>query len=476
MVFATTRSSRFFVVLLHLVGVSTNLGRNHFSFLQRFWNETLTTTGTIQGVNPSSIPLEITDTYSPQNVPHIDELLEEPHWLQDASDQKCLGPMSSWAECGDSTLWRIIPSSKRHARRRQWIRWATEEDESDNNNNHTVEKAGPQAYAIQLVDDSIMTTTTKKTTFNDITEKECLSRRRKDNTLVVVPCSQDRAWFWKINEFGILYFDKPVRGTTSKQNTKKRLLNKRQNLDCLWRNASEALISSCDGRAPSPGSQDDMKNGNAVQIQLVRQARNIVIATSNADSTADAIERRTYDDHKIPSSSRRDRMQKRKTTESSKGHGPLPSQVDMAHMHASASSNHTEPRSASRMTSILPHRSSEMVARELPRFLKNTNPILVASKLHHSSSTTSTDNKQHSHALLHDNLSSSMKPVIRKIQVNPYIAGSKDERWTDPQTGLVYHTDLCRYLGHERKDAGRHTLTGVGQYTKTMLNIKVSTG
>jgi hypothetical protein len=66
--------------------------------------------------------------------------------------------------------------------------------------------------------------------------------------------------------------------------------------------------------------------------------------------------------------------------------------------------------------------------------------------------------------------------MIRKIQVNPYIAASKDEQWTDPQTGLVYWTDLCQYLGHDRNDVGRHTLTGVGQYTKTMLNIKVSIG
>lgn len=63
--------------------------------------------------------------------------------------------------------------------------------------------------------------------------------------------------------------------------------------------------------------------------------------------------------------------------------------------------------------------------------------------------------------------------MIRKIQVNPYINESQDERWTDPLTGLLYHTDLCRYLGHDRKEVGRHTLTGVGQYMKTVFNIKV---
>jgi hypothetical protein len=66
------------------------------------------------------------------------------------------------------------------------------------------------------------------------------------------------------------------------------------------------------------------------------------------------------------------------------------------------------------------------------------------------------------------------RPIIRnKIPTNPYINDSVDEKWTDPQTQLVYHTDLCHYLGHNRRDAGRHTLTGVGQYMKTVFNIKV---
>ena len=62
---------------------------------------------------------------------------------------------------------------------------------------------------------------------------------------------------------------------------------------------------------------------------------------------------------------------------------------------------------------------------------------------------------------------------LRKIEMNPYIAASKDEVWADPQTGLEYYTDLCEYLGHDRKEYGRHTLVGVGLFTKTMLKIKV---
>ena len=63
---------------------------------------------------------------------------------------------------------------------------------------------------------------------------------------------------------------------------------------------------------------------------------------------------------------------------------------------------------------------------------------------------------------------------LRKIPVHPYIEASKGTGiWKDPQTELNYFTDLSEYLGHDRKETGRHTLMGVGQYTRTMLKIKV---
>ena len=61
----------------------------------------------------------------------------------------------------------------------------------------------------------------------------------------------------------------------------------------------------------------------------------------------------------------------------------------------------------------------------------------------------------------------------RKIPIHPYIQSSKDFVWVDPLTSLEYPTDLCTYLGHNKKEAGRHTLMGVGQYYRTAFNIKV---
>ncbi|EED94961.1 predicted protein [Thalassiosira pseudonana CCMP1335] len=67
--------------------------------------------------------------------------------------------------------------------------------------------------------------------------------------------------------------------------------------------------------------------------------------------------------------------------------------------------------------------------------------------------------------------SNTHRPI--KIPVHPYIESSKDGVWVDPLTSLEYPTDLCDYLGQTKKEAGRHTLMGVGQYYRTAFNIKV---
>jgi hypothetical protein len=501
---ARTRSTRLFVVLLHLVGVSTDLEPSSSGGFRPFWND-----AGIMGVNPASILLEISDP-SKQGLNNL-----QPHWLQDAQDQNCLGPMGTFSACGDASLWRVIPLAKRHARRRQFIRWATEDDDVDGD--------APQGYALQVFDGTINFYGDKATrrlpsetpskssrksglglTGEDFSDKECLTRRRKDKRLVMVPCSEDRAWFWKVNELGILHFDKPSRGGSSRKGSNQRkLLNKRQSLECVWRNATEAVLLSCDGRHLSHHANTTIVDDGArvVQIQFVRQvSQSDVVATKYVPPRdATKVPKKNYDFREENSDSESARGNANRETDASEeivnkrsplpyAFGNLPSQVDKAHSQISAASLHTEPRVGSRITSILPQRTSEAVSKQLPRFLGDTNPILVASsnrnvggavriqapkKRSHTEENLSAQPSPSS-SVLHD-LSSShaTKPTVRKIQSNPYIVASVDERWMDPQTGLVYKTDLCQYLGHERMDVGRHTLTGVGQYTKTMLKIKV---
>jgi len=454
----------------------------------------------------------------------------EPYWLQDAHDQKCLGPMSHFSECGDANLWQMIPKSKRHARRRQWIRWAIEDDDDDQQ-----ELQG--YYALQIFDQDISEfyslRSEKLSERNaqeaspadnnaDFINKECMTRRRKDNKLVIVPCSEDRAWYWRVNEYGILHFDKPARGFGSNSRrassgNKKRLLNKRQNLEsCVWRkNASEAVLSPCDGNQPSIRVQNKKSanlNGDkrVAQVQFVRHnyQRDVYIDHSSpSGSTKKVINNKMQ--IRIGKHSNKERpkvSEASRTLSSSTGNTNLPSRVDIAHSHASVTSDRVESRLPNfQVTPILPYQSSEAVSKQIPRFLGNTNPILIATgpKLTAAAATTKTTSnestatgginknkiimRKKSTRIIgndknlfkpmiqnNDNLSPSLpETIVRKIQTNPYIAASKDERWVDPQTGLVYRTDLCQFLGHERKDVGRHTLTGVGQYTKTMLNIKV---
>ncbi|OEU18508.1 hypothetical protein FRACYDRAFT_268329, partial [Fragilariopsis cylindrus CCMP1102] len=123
MTIARTRSSRFFLVVLHLVCPVLT---------------TISITGEIK--NPSSsIKQQQEEDANNNNIRNNNNNnnnnklpVIEPYWLQDANDSKCFGPMGLFSECGDSNLWRVIPKSKRHARRRQWIRWATEDVDYEN--------------------------------------------------------------------------------------------------------------------------------------------------------------------------------------------------------------------------------------------------------------------------------------------------------------------------------------------------------
>ena len=100
-----SRSSRLFIVLLHLVGVSTNLPK-HYS--QYVWNG-------IVGVHPVDILSETLELHAVGGLNGLlsrlpeayrDALLSQPYWLQDDIDGRCLGPMG-FSECGDATLWLV---------------------------------------------------------------------------------------------------------------------------------------------------------------------------------------------------------------------------------------------------------------------------------------------------------------------------------------------------------------------------------
>jgi len=261
---ARTRTSRFFLVVLHLVCVSTHLRRK----------ETAAAISTIQSVQ---YPAGNSNQQSKHNNGVYNSNKLEPYWLQDAYDQKCFDLRGHFSECGDANLWRVIPKSKRdsyHSMLRQWIRWAREKVDGDQ------QAFIEEYYSLQVFADDISKFYGGKLSEEENEDKDCLSRQKKDNKLVIVPCSEDKAWHWKVNEYGMLHFAKPVRGS----GTKKHLLNnKRQHHleSCVWRNhnvsSEEAFLLSCDGNQPANKNRNSTtsldangKKNRVVQIQFVR--------------------------------------------------------------------------------------------------------------------------------------------------------------------------------------------------------------
>lgn len=452
-----TRSSRLFVVLLHFLGVST-----HFpsSWMQPG----------IRGVNPQSIVLESSDPL--MLLRDTDRSYLQPHWIQDTFDHSCLGFMGKFSECGDATMWLVIPRRRINTRRRQWVaRWATELNE---NSDQDIEQQG---YALQMMDNNNYllndgdneSSSISEYYWEDMSEKECLTRRRKDNTLVLAPCSQERAWAWHFNENGILYFEKQ---RNNRKTTKtKRLLNKQRSLECVGRNLTDAFIRNCNGETSQIELASDTEE-RVVQIKLVRQATAsteapIKVEEQTASSTI------LLDDTII---TMEEGEEEQIDSPKNKTVNHIPSHVDIAHIHASGPAIHAEllkARSSSRRTSLSRHNPESeappsLQGRASLHFLKGANPILIAnSEKRNESKTSKVKPSLHASDI-------NVQPIVRRIQMNPYIANAKGDLWTDPRTGLVYRTDLSSYLGHDRKEAGRHTLTGVGQYMKTAFNIKVS--
>lgn len=541
-----TRSSRFFVILVHLLGVS-----NHH--LPSWYYDLLTSTSPsdrasfysgIRGVHPHSMELERLDLrevggldgvewLSPQQQQHEDEettsstrkreklrqqpqgvtsittrTTREPFWLQDTSDGKCLGPSGGFSECGDATLWFIL----RRGTQRKSLRMGPFGIEE------ILEQVNPEEpyrYAIQIVDndyeqqpqgaskrsdegkESPLPTFAWRQRRERRQQRDCLvpsgSRGKHKDTqrsasssspLELGPCVRHTAaWSWRVDNAGVLYLPKDA--------TKS---NKR---GCLQRTkSSSAVLSSCqnnteptDVRGQSSSQQEQQQR--LVQFSLVRyHATSSPTLSSTKPSSPAHFKARPIAPASI------DRSEDQAIDKEAGGREGLPSNVDKAHSHASGRVGPSplfEMNLAGRpLLSSIPTREARKASDKSPfAALKDTNPILFLGAENGNSNSNKQPRRQKRSAGknklpmggIHPNKNNIGTPAptspqspgkLRKIEMNPYIAASSNEMWVDPQTGLKYHTDLCGYLGHDRKDYGRHTLVGVGLFTKTMLKIKVS--
>ena len=228
-----TRSTRLFVILLHLVGCRP----------RQFYFQ-LPAQG-IVGVQPWPIVLERLDLANllfpnQQHSTQIDAEEEEAVWLQ--NDQgRCLGPTARFTDCGDASLWFI--AKRKLPRRRKFLQmgiFAADEDSS------AVTTSAKEGLVFYVVDRDVEgtpawnagpakdhphathhhhhhhhhhTTTTTTTTrgpwwkrvfwkpqrssSNKRHQKECLIHQ-PDGHVSVKPCSKKVSWGWEMDTNGAL--------------------------------------------------------------------------------------------------------------------------------------------------------------------------------------------------------------------------------------------------------------------------------
>jgi len=583
-----SRSSRLFVVLLHLVGVSTNLPRN--PFLAAFHPDNLRSGVGIVGVHPLSILLEPLELQAAGGLNELLSLLEgagydvdktilgEPYWLQDDTDGTCLGP-DGFSECGDATLWKIrrrptrLNSSRRtkqHQQRRETTNmkgyykspgrqllaiFGIDGPSSDEvQDEKHFEDITIWQYALELIDVNTFLRTnrdtksispvTTRTIGTDYQEGECIIslqtsdvHDRESGSLEMGSCSSDDAWSWSINEGGILKWEDI--STKQKQELNKQRYNSKVKGKILLGGPFARFLqasSSYSGEFEAPYSdQDDQKEEEQIRNACLFRFNNTSAATASCDlsSTNEGTEapsqRRlvSFSVIQYQNSAAVSPKLPRFNAESAKFDiSPSPenpvnrtteaTQIEEEDNHSHLP--HTKSYSNSRSSSPEPHKHVKVptgvggystsgvnlgnhprnskpkekrphISDGRPHALLGVGGYVVGGYVvggYVESFNSQGRKKGEKVNLLHHPPSPSAggggaatisyrgtphKP--RKIPVHPYIAASQNGMYADPQSGLTFPTDIHSYLGHERKLSGRHTLMGVGLFTKTMLKLKI---
>lgn len=431
---------------------------------------------------------------------HSRTLLAEPFWLQDDVDGKCFGP-AGFSECGDATLWLLRqdqPSSKRR------ILFPTKKQTpSGGLALQLVDMAGWESSSDSPNDEDIIDSpSSSRSTFRRrktrTQAQECLvsaayslkkAQQQRQVPLTLGSCaSEKQAWKWRINGKGVLYQDHSSghHGDRPRRVPQQKLPPQHSCVSRVREN-NAAVLSACDdasrvrfslvryqiaGTSSTTPTLSSILNAPPSTATLTARAATTPTTTSSEESPTKQ-EQEQDEPPTAPSSSPHEEPH-------------LPRTVDLAHSHATVPVMHTELKQPARLL-FSPHLHGDIMPKKtkdeggdrqaVPSLLKDASPVFVAlgSQSRRIGSITATTIKSplSSSSTTAPTASTSIPHKVRKIPTHPYIAASNNEVWVDPQTGLEFLTDLCRYLGHERKESGRHTLVGVGQYTRTVFNIKV---
>lgn len=584
-----SRSSRLFVVLLHLVGVSTNFPLN--PFLAALHPDNLRSGVGIVGVHPLSILLEPLELQAAGGLGELLSLLEgagydvektvlgEPYWLQDDTDGKCLGP-DGFSECGDATLWKIkrrpaTYTSLAETRRRQHKSSSQSQSQSQvsirnkydettatsqflaifgwgstssfgksNIDDNEEDLLGGEnvtwEYALELVEvnsSSPFGLTNSKGEQEDGSENdngnengqedssgvaECVvsyavTEENQSGILEMGPCSSDDAWSWSINEGGVLKWDEKVniQDKLDRRNKDKgrlllggpmaRLMQMASDIQddelregdkptqCLWRfNETSARTEPCDA---STIDTQEATNRRLVGLSVIQYQNSAAVSPKLprfSDGTNQYNQNNSGERREEPTA-KSEREQSHESENKVDDESHLPHRQSHSTSRSTSDSNH-QPKAPLGVGGYFAHpqlnkkssgrNTASSDKKPLNKPVNKLTPIGVGlfqeslqlggdsknakkgkvNLLHHPPSPSST---------VSPNLHQDTPHKPRKIPVHPYIAASKDGLYEDTATGLMFPTDLHSYLGHERSVSGRHTLMGVGLFTKTMLKIKV---
>ena len=589
-----SRSSRLFIVLIHLVGVSTNLPHNAFSNTP-FWQG-------IRGVHPMAIFLESLQLPPGEDgdgggldgllrrlraagydFPE-DDVLNEPFWLQDDADGTCLGPGGTFGQCGDASLWLV---RKRRRRRSVLSRLILRTDGAADD----ADAASVWGYALELVDVSAGRRRPRdddgggsddagadRGSYSD-KEGECLISRpdtdEDGSSLRIGSCASNAAWVWRIGGDGVLSQDEgAVRRSLTRRQRQQQISQRRRRqqqqiqrptdndaddrrqqaiirrpavdplrrllldsapqivpsgggidadigllldegtrANCIWRaDASTAVATQCargssEAPAPAPAQSDDRRlvNFSLIRYQTSTDSARLprlppeeplgIEASSSNDDAATPIDGcLPSDDDNSSLHACHSQQQASETT--------IPVEEDMV---VPAMFPELKPASQllfgtpspSAIKTKRPRRSrpAKAASASFSSHMVGASPLTLGAVAYPRSAKLGAGLPGRSAAsslvgpdaanrnILHypPSQSSVQSPIphgdaphkVRKIPKHPYIEASTDGVWVDGETGLEYPTDLSEYLGQDRKETGRHTLMGVGQYTRTVFKIKV---
>ena len=577
-----SRSSRLFIVLIHLVGVSTNLPSSAFSNAP-FWQG-------IRGVQPMAIFLESLQLPPGEDgdgggldgllrrlraagyeVPEED-VLGEPFWLQDDNDGMCLGPGGTFGQCGDASLWLVRKRRRRRRRGRQSVlsRLILRKDSDDGADAPSV-----WGYALELVDvsagrrrprddgSSSDAVADRGSNYSD-NEGECLvswpasDEDEGSSLLRIGSCASNGAWVWRIGGDGVLSQDtRAIRLSLTRRQRQQQISQRRQQeqviiqgpvdplrrllldsapqivpsggidadvgllldegtrANCIWRaDASTAVATQCvrdnnEARAlPAQSDNRRLVNFSLIRYQtstdgarLPRLPPEEPLATEASSNTDDATKSTddclsSDDDNSSPQACQ-SQQQASETT------NPVEEDMVVPAMFPElkpASQLLFGTPSPSAIKTKRPRRSrpAKAASASFSSHMVGASPLTLGAVAYPRSaklgaglpgraaaaSSLVGPDAGNRNSILHypPSQSSVQSPIphgdalhkVRKIPKHPYIEASTDGVWVDGETGLEYPTDLSEYLGQDRKETGRHTLMGVGQYTRTVFKIKVS--